>query len=436
MVYVRDSNSDWVLYDIVQDYQGSITHLVDDSDGTVVAEYSYDPWGRLRDPQTLAIYTPRSASSPILLLGRGYTAHEHLDWFGLINMNARLYDPALGRFLSPDPYVQAPDFSQSFNRYSYCLNNPLKYTDPTGEVFGLDDFLIAAVIGGAINWLFNGAELSWKGLGYFAGGALVGGLSAGAGAWVASSFQACGVFAGAGIGAVTGGLTGGVTNVAQNGLNNLLNGQNFFSGWGSSFASGALVGGIAGALSGGIAGGKQALDSGKNVWWGKEVKHGRNQWSLFNWEKPQVFSSPVNSNFGNVSGECVFRCLEEFSSSYGLSEYDFDYWKNLNGHLGVHPSEVESLVKKSGVFAAKRVVHNDTHGLVSLIKENKRLMLGFSKEGIGGHAVMISKIKYWSDGTAKLFFKETSPVRIIAPSLKIKPGVPLIGYGIWSFFKL
>jgi RHS repeat-associated protein len=55
--------------------------------------------------------------------------------FGLINMNARLYDPVLGRFLSPDPYVQAPDFSQNFNRYSYSLNNPLKYTDPSGEFF-------------------------------------------------------------------------------------------------------------------------------------------------------------------------------------------------------------------------------------------------------------------------------------------------------------
>ena len=53
MVYVRDNNASWVLYDIVRDYQGSITHLVDDSDGTVVAEYSYDPWGRMRDPGTV-----------------------------------------------------------------------------------------------------------------------------------------------------------------------------------------------------------------------------------------------------------------------------------------------------------------------------------------------------------------------------------------------
>jgi hypothetical protein len=51
-------------------------------------------------------------------------------------MNARLYDASLGRFLSPDPYVQMPDFSQNFNRYSYCLNNPLVYYDKDGEIIG------------------------------------------------------------------------------------------------------------------------------------------------------------------------------------------------------------------------------------------------------------------------------------------------------------
>ena len=190
MVYVRDNNSDWVLYDIVRDYQGSITALVDNSDGTVVAEYSYDPWGRLRDPETLEIYTPGSSTMPDLMLGRGYTAHEHLDRFGLINMNARLYDPALGRFLSPDPCVQAPDFSQNFNRYSYCLNNPLKYTDPTGELFGLDDFLIAAAVGAIIcaysggvlanNGEYNPIKWDWQSsrtYGYMFMGGLVGGVS-------------------------------------------------------------------------------------------------------------------------------------------------------------------------------------------------------------------------------------------------------------------
>jgi len=78
------------------------------------------------------------------LFDRGFTGHacpeqsrrEHLPTFGLINMNGRVYDPFLARFLSPDPFVQAPGNNQNFNRYSYCVNNPLKYTDPSGEIFG------------------------------------------------------------------------------------------------------------------------------------------------------------------------------------------------------------------------------------------------------------------------------------------------------------
>ena len=73
--------------------------------------------------------------------------HEHLPRFGLINMNARLYDPAVGRFLSPDNYIQDPTNSQNFNRYSYCLNNPLKYVDLTGEIYWYQD--------GDGNWKFS-----------------------------------------------------------------------------------------------------------------------------------------------------------------------------------------------------------------------------------------------------------------------------------------
>ncbi|VVM22720.1 Rhs family protein-like precursor [uncultured Gammaproteobacteria bacterium] len=51
---------------------------------------------------------------------------------GLIHMNGRVYDPQIGRFLSADPYIQAPYNTQSYNRYSYVMNNPLKYTDPSG----------------------------------------------------------------------------------------------------------------------------------------------------------------------------------------------------------------------------------------------------------------------------------------------------------------
>ena len=130
MVLEHVGSDSTAVYNIGRDYLGSITHIAT-ADGTLVAEYSYDPWGRMRDPETLVI----CSSQPSLFLDRGYTGHERLPWFDLINMNARLYDPLVGRFLAPDPFVQAPDFTQNFNRYSYCLNNPLKYKDPNGEFF-------------------------------------------------------------------------------------------------------------------------------------------------------------------------------------------------------------------------------------------------------------------------------------------------------------
>jgi RHS repeat-associated protein len=114
--------------------------------GNIVQKCSYDAWGNREF----------EVKDPALVFDRGYTGHEHLDEFGLINMNGRMYDPIVGRFLSPDPYVQAPDFSQSFNRYSYALNNPLKYTDPTGEFLwtiltGVFDFLGTAFFKGGLD---------------------------------------------------------------------------------------------------------------------------------------------------------------------------------------------------------------------------------------------------------------------------------------------
>jgi RHS repeat-associated protein len=89
---------------------------------------SYDAWGRRRNPYDWS-YTNITTSN---ITDRGYTMHEMLDNFDLINMNGRAYDPLLGQFLSPDPYVSHPENPQGYNRYAYCLNNPLKYTDPSG----------------------------------------------------------------------------------------------------------------------------------------------------------------------------------------------------------------------------------------------------------------------------------------------------------------
>ncbi|WP_235576790.1 RHS repeat-associated core domain-containing protein [Pseudoalteromonas sp. P1-9] len=63
---------------------------------------------------------------------RGFTAHEHLDELAVIHMNGRVFDFNLGRFLSVDPVIQAPENTQSINPYSYLMNNPLAGTDPSG----------------------------------------------------------------------------------------------------------------------------------------------------------------------------------------------------------------------------------------------------------------------------------------------------------------
>jgi len=85
----------------------------------------------MRNPANWQVYA--LGSQPTMPYGgRGYTGHEHLNQFGIINMNARLYDPLLARFLAPDPLVGS-GMANDFNRYIYCKNNPLMFTDPSGE---------------------------------------------------------------------------------------------------------------------------------------------------------------------------------------------------------------------------------------------------------------------------------------------------------------
>jgi len=115
--------------------------------------YSFDPWGRRRNPTDWTFTAVPTEDN--YLIDRGFTGHEHLDLFGLVNMNARMYDPLLGRMLSPDNYVQAPGSSQGYNRYSYAMNNPLVFTDPSGEFVGIMYF--GGVVGiGYLSNLLNG----------------------------------------------------------------------------------------------------------------------------------------------------------------------------------------------------------------------------------------------------------------------------------------
>jgi RHS repeat-associated protein len=119
------------------DHLGSVTATSDDQGRVASAQTAgpdatvlgYDAWGARRNPDGSAA----SAASFNQPLGnREFSGQEQIPNVGLVNMNGRLYDPQLGRFLSPDPNVQFVADLQSHNRYSYAGNNPLRYTDPTG----------------------------------------------------------------------------------------------------------------------------------------------------------------------------------------------------------------------------------------------------------------------------------------------------------------
>lgn len=317
MVYQRENGGNWTAYNIGRDYLGNVTQIAL-LDGTLIAEYSYDPWGRLRNPETLEIYS--SGSEPELFLGRGFTGHEHLTWFGLVNMNARLYDPLLGRFLSPDPYVQAPDFTQNFNRYSYALNNPLRYTDESGEFW---NYVIGAILGGVSNWIANGCQFTWEGLGYFGVGAAIGALTSGVSAFTASAVSACGVAAGALIGAATGSLTGAATGFLSNGLNNLVVGTDFMEGAGQATLSGLISGAISGAVSGGIRGYKYAKENGANPWNRNYIDESEN--GRYYDHKPE--------NYSANSDKTPVKQLDQTKHCYGYADEYAD-----QGHFN-HPAE-------------------------------------------------------------------------------------------------
>ncbi len=126
---VRKTEETQEIFYPILDRQGSIIAILN-SDNEFVETRSYDAWGRLRNSEDWTDYQDVS----LAITSRSYTGHEYLPDHKLINMNGRLYDPQLGRMLSPDMYVQNPGNSQNYNRYSYVLNNPLKYTDPSGEL--------------------------------------------------------------------------------------------------------------------------------------------------------------------------------------------------------------------------------------------------------------------------------------------------------------
>ncbi|MCJ7530271.1 MAG: FG-GAP-like repeat-containing protein [Anaerolineales bacterium] len=136
------------------------TTVVTDQNGQEVEEMGYLPFGALLYDNALQGGQWKSVYR--------FTGQEYDAEFALYNYNARLYDPIMGRFISPDHLVQDLYNPQNLNRYVYCLNNPLIYVDPTGNMFGLYDDEIDAQVDYS-GWYGNAYYSGRSSEGYFGG---------------------------------------------------------------------------------------------------------------------------------------------------------------------------------------------------------------------------------------------------------------------------
>ena len=330
-IYIERSNGTSSFYYAYTDYLGSLIALTDES-GTVVERYAYDPWGKRRNPANWTQDDPRTS----WIIYRGYTMHEHLDQFGIINMNGRVYDPLTAMFFSPDPFVQAPDNWLNYNRYTYAYGNPFRYIDPSGEIVWFVPVIIGAVIGGVSGYMIGDAAgaKGWDMLGYIAGGALIGGLSGGAAAGV-SALGGGAMLAGAAAGAVGG---GGFSGLAT-GWNSeaMLKGAAF--GAISGFVGGGLgsaIGGGWGALAGGVASNltSQLLYNGgdfSSINWASVVASGAISFGLYHGMQYMQYKV-MNGKLGQL--DVTYKQFSKINAAYQRSRFwqkEYGVYLNKNG---------------------------------------------------------------------------------------------------------
>lgn len=153
VVFKSDGGSNQNYLYLHRDYQGSIIAISNQA-GAIVEKRLFDSWGNI----IKVLDGAGNTLTGLTLLDRGYTGHEHLQSVGIIHMNGRLYDSKLRRFIQADNNIQDPFNTQNYNRYGYVLNNPLKYTDPSGEFWNvLFGYLFTAYVTGAYS---SGGELN------------------------------------------------------------------------------------------------------------------------------------------------------------------------------------------------------------------------------------------------------------------------------------
>ena len=131
------------------DHLGS-SNVITNASGTLVEEIYYFPFGGIR------------LDTGSVDVKHKYTGQELDEETDLYYYGARYYDAVLARFISPDSVV--PDYTdpQSLNRYSYVVNNPLRYIDPTGNQYTEEDLAFGNIWAGSIysSWSYFSSSAS------------------------------------------------------------------------------------------------------------------------------------------------------------------------------------------------------------------------------------------------------------------------------------
>ena len=335
VVYMRSNDGAWNLHYLCRDNLGSIIAVID-GNANLESEQSYDAWGNLRSPETWEIYESEN-EMPALLLDRGYTGHEHLVAFGLINMNARLYNPLLGRFINPDPLLQFGENSQNYNRFVYCLNNPFSAVDISGKSLTLLAIVgIGAAIGAIGNVVYKACSGQINSVGDFFAAAGVGAV---AGALSSLAVVAVGVSAVGIAGGMACGAIGGFVSSVVTGIGNAA-----FFGDEISFMS--IASGVAmGAVLGGIGGGIYAKVKGLDIWTG-EVKSGTINPQTSNVPETQARS---NQSVDTPKSSSSMADAPTQSTDLNLTEHNIEYMKyndNPAPSDWVNPSYKEGTLSK------------------------------------------------------------------------------------------
>jgi RHS repeat-associated protein len=225
-----------------KDHLGSIDSMTDDS-GKLVEKLYFDAWGKKESVDISqwdinAAFIATTLTNITSVTPRGFTGHEHIEHADIIHMNGRIYDPTLGRFLQADPHIQAPKNSQSLNRYSYVLNNPLSYTDPSGYFWNKIKKFAGVIVGAILIAATNGLASPF--VTSFWGAVSLGGIVGGVGAAVNGG------------NILKGALTGAFSAAAFYGVGTAFAGGDFGSaGYFSKVAAHGTVGGVMSVLQGG-----------------------------------------------------------------------------------------------------------------------------------------------------------------------------------------